>query len=91
MNSYAIRHVNTALGLSLYLTFLPKDVVDCDETVRQLVSQAVTAASKGIAHPRMIVYPLDAPDGQEVSTQVCWQADAGQLIVLREIPEEQPT
>ncbi len=90
MTHYAIRHVNTLVGVSLYLTFQPKPLVDCDETVRQLVAQALTLVAQGAVHPRMIVYPLNAPDGQEISTQVCWQSDAGQLIILREIPEEQP-
>lgn len=91
MTRYAIRHVNTVAGVSFYVTCQPKHVVECDETVRQIVSHTLQLVEKGMRHPRVLLYSLDAPDGQEVSTQVCWQSDDGQLTILREVPEEQPT
>lgn len=86
MNTYAIRHVNTQLGTLIYIKDLSKNVVSCDASVHETVQRVVAAQQEGFRYSNTLLYPLDAPDHEEVSTQVCWQAESGQLQILREVP-----
>lgn len=86
MNHYAIRHTNTQAGVLFYVKDLPKQAILADNDVNKTVLRVLQAQQEGFQFSNTSMYALDQPSHSEISTQVCWQAEAGQLQVLREVP-----